>query len=133
MIVHRFKGGTGTSSRVIDPDDGGSTVGVLVQANYGRRDAIFLRTGRWARRDKLGPWTVGVLEDELDVARVSPARNDRQRLEVSLRDLQEELFNLRFQYATRQLTNHARIQVVRRDIARIKTLLRERALNVEVA
>jgi large subunit ribosomal protein L29 len=50
-----------------------------------------------------------------------------------LRDLQEELFNLRFQYATRQLTNHARIQVVRRDIARIKTLLRERALDAEVA
>ena len=45
-----------------------------------------------------------------------------------LRDLQEELFNLRFQYATRQLTNHARIQQVRRDIARIKTLLHERAL-----
>jgi len=45
-----------------------------------------------------------------------------------LRDLQEELFNLRFQYATRQLTNHSRIQQVRRDIARIRTLLRERAL-----
>jgi large subunit ribosomal protein L29 len=43
-----------------------------------------------------------------------------------LRDLQEEMFNLRFQYATRQLTNHARIQLVRRDIARIKTLMRER-------
>ena len=46
-----------------------------------------------------------------------------------LRDLQEELFNLRFQYATRQLTNHSRIQQVRRDIARIRTLLRERALQ----
>src|SRR3954454_24879639 len=34
MIVHRFKGGTGTSSRIIDPEDGGFTVGVLVQANY---------------------------------------------------------------------------------------------------
>ncbi|HZT09315.1 MAG TPA: 50S ribosomal protein L29 [Chloroflexota bacterium] len=45
-----------------------------------------------------------------------------------LRDLQEELFNLRFQYATRQLTNHARMQLVRRDIARIRTLLREREL-----
>jgi large subunit ribosomal protein L29 len=47
-----------------------------------------------------------------------------------LHDLQEELFNLRFQYATRQLTNHARIQQVRRDIARLKTLLRERAVEV---
>ncbi len=45
-----------------------------------------------------------------------------------LQDLQEEMFNLRFQYATRQLTNHARIQVVRRDIARIQTLLRERVV-----
>jgi large subunit ribosomal protein L29 len=42
---------------------------------------------------------------------------------------QEELFNLRFQYATRQLANHARIKVVRRDIARIRTILRERDLE----
>jgi L-aminopeptidase/D-esterase-like protein len=40
MVVHRFKGGTGTSSRVVDPEDGGYTVGVLVQANYGRRDTL---------------------------------------------------------------------------------------------
>src|SRR5262249_22553121 len=40
MVVHRFKGGTGTSSRVIDPDEGGYTVGVLVQANYARREAL---------------------------------------------------------------------------------------------
>lgn len=43
-------------------------------------------------------------------------------------DLREELFNLRFQYATRQLTNHARMRVVRRDIARIQTVLRQREL-----
>ena len=40
MVVHRFKGGTGTASRVIAPEEGGSTVGVLVQANYGRRDTL---------------------------------------------------------------------------------------------
>jgi len=40
MVAHRFKGGTGTSSRIIVPDEGGYTVGVLVQANYGRRDAL---------------------------------------------------------------------------------------------
>jgi L-aminopeptidase/D-esterase-like protein len=40
MVVHRFKGGTGTSSRVVDPEDGRYTVGVLVQANYGRRDTL---------------------------------------------------------------------------------------------
>lgn len=43
-----------------------------------------------------------------------------------LGDLQEELFNLRFQFATRQLTNHSRIGVVRRDIARVRTLLHQR-------
>ena len=43
-------------------------------------------------------------------------------------DLREELFNLRFQYATRQLTNHARMREVRRDIARIQTVLRQREL-----
>jgi D-aminopeptidase len=37
MICHEFKGGTGTSSRVLDAEDGGWTVGVLVQANYGQR------------------------------------------------------------------------------------------------
>jgi len=37
MIAHRFKGGTGTSSRVLEAKSGGYTVGVLVQANYGSR------------------------------------------------------------------------------------------------
>jgi len=40
MIAHGFKGGTGTSSRVIDAKGGGYTVGVLVQANYGARDLL---------------------------------------------------------------------------------------------
>ena len=38
MICHEFKGGIGTASRVLDADVGGYTVGVLVQANYGKRD-----------------------------------------------------------------------------------------------
>ncbi len=38
MICHEFKGGIGTASRVIDEAAGGFTVGVLVQANYGKRD-----------------------------------------------------------------------------------------------
>jgi D-aminopeptidase len=37
MICHEFKGGIGTASRVVPPDSGGHTVGVLVQANHGRR------------------------------------------------------------------------------------------------
>lgn len=40
MICHEFKGGIGTSSRVLDAADGGWTVGVLVQANYGRRERL---------------------------------------------------------------------------------------------
>jgi D-aminopeptidase len=40
MVAHRFKGGIGTSSRVLTPEQGGYTVGVLVQANYGRRELL---------------------------------------------------------------------------------------------
>ena len=48
---------------------------------------------------------------------------DREQLDAKLRELHEEMFNLRFQVATHQLTNTARIRQVRRDIARVKTLL----------
>ncbi|MGI9145914.1 MAG: 50S ribosomal protein L29 [Chloroflexota bacterium] len=48
--------------------------------------------------------------------------------EVRLSELSEEMFRLRFQFATRQLTNTARIRVVRRDIARVKTLQRQQQL-----
>ncbi|MFN8341818.1 MAG: P1 family peptidase [Cyclobacteriaceae bacterium] len=40
MVVHQFKGGTGTSSRLLDTEEGGYTVGVLVQANYGSRKLL---------------------------------------------------------------------------------------------
>lgn len=52
-------------------------------------------------------------------------------LATKLDDYQQELFNLRFQRATGQLTNTARKRVVRKDIARIKTILRERQLTAE--
>ncbi len=48
--------------------------------------------------------------------------------ETRLKELQEELFNLRFQFATRQLTNTARIRQVRRDVARVRTAQRQREL-----
>ena len=51
--------------------------------------------------------------------------------EARLRELQEELFRLRFQFATRQLTNTARIRQVRRDIARAKTLQRQQELAAQ--
>lgn len=48
-----------------------------------------------------------------------------------LQEVYQELFNLRFRKATKQLDNTARIRVVRRDIARIKTIMRERKLQAE--
>ena len=45
------------------------------------------------------------------------------------RQYKEELFNLRFQQATGQLENTARLSQVRKNIARIKTVLRQQALN----
>ncbi|NIS70509.1 MAG: 50S ribosomal protein L29 [Proteobacteria bacterium] len=48
-------------------------------------------------------------------------------LKAKEKDLREELFNLKFQHATGQLENSARIPQVRKDIARVKTTLREKA------
>jgi large subunit ribosomal protein L29 len=47
-----------------------------------------------------------------------------------LREAKEELFNLRFQLATGQLSNNRRMRVVRREIARVYTVLRERELGL---
>lgn len=47
-------------------------------------------------------------------------------LEKQLKDLRDEQFNLRFQHATGQLENTARIRQVRRSIARIKTVMNEK-------
>ena len=50
-----------------------------------------------------------------------------QELEDKIKDLKEELFNLRFQNATNQLDNTSRIKEVRRNIARIQTVITEKA------
>ena len=47
-----------------------------------------------------------------------------------LRESKEELFNLRFQMATGQLSNNRRLRVVRQEIARVYTVLRERELGL---
>jgi large subunit ribosomal protein L29 len=52
------------------------------------------------------------------------------RLVDELKKAKEELFNLRFQSATGQLESHGRIRAVKRDIARIYTVLRERELGI---
>ncbi|CAB4734070.1 unannotated protein [freshwater metagenome] len=62
---------------------------------------------------------------------VGELRNlDNEELVAKLREAKEELFNLRFQGATGQLENHGRLRAVRKDIARIYTILRERELGI---
>jgi large subunit ribosomal protein L29 len=55
---------------------------------------------------------------------------DDEQLLVRLREAKEELFNLRFQVATGQLDNNRRLHTVRKDIARIYTVMRERELGI---
>ncbi len=62
-----------------------------------------------------------------DAIKELPVSELTERLE----NTREELFNLRFQLATGQLDNYRRIRLLRRDIARVKTVLRERELASE--
>ncbi|MCL1858199.1 MAG: 50S ribosomal protein L29 [Oscillospiraceae bacterium] len=52
----------------------------------------------------------------------------KEDLEKKIKELKEELFNLRFQHAINQLDNPIRLKHVRKDIARSLTILREREL-----
>jgi large subunit ribosomal protein L29 len=64
---------------------------------------------------------------------LAPAELDtfeNSRLVEELRKAKEELFNLRFQSATGQLEGHGRVRAVKRDIARIYTVMRERELGI---
>ncbi len=55
---------------------------------------------------------------------------DDEQLVAALRESKEELFNLRFQVATGQLDNNRRLHTVKKDIARIYTVMRERELGI---
>ena len=55
-----------------------------------------------------------------------------EEIERKVKDLKVELFNLRFQLATGQLDNPMRLNEVRKNIARCKTVLRERELKLDV-
>jgi large subunit ribosomal protein L29 len=55
---------------------------------------------------------------------------ENERLVDELKKAKEELFNLRFQSATGQLESHGRLKSVKRDIARIYTVIRERELGI---
>jgi large subunit ribosomal protein L29 len=63
------------------------------------------------------------------VAEVRDLTDDE--LVTRLREAKEELFNLRFQVATGQLDNNRRLHTVRKDIARIYTVMRERELGID--
>lgn len=53
-----------------------------------------------------------------------------QELEDKVKNLKQELFNLRFQNATNQLDNPSRIASVKKDIARVKTVLKEKEIGI---
>ncbi|HEV7935569.1 MAG TPA: 50S ribosomal protein L29 [Actinomadura sp.] len=65
----------------------------------------------------------GLTAEEL---RIEPG----DELATKLKEAKEELFNLRFQGATGQLENHGRLRAVKREIARIYTVMRERELGI---
>ena len=52
-----------------------------------------------------------------------------EELELKIKELKDELFQLRFQHAINQLDNPMRLKAVKKDIARIKTVLRQRELE----
>jgi len=56
-----------------------------------------------------------------------------EELQQKVSELKQELFNLRFQLATNQMDNPMRLKEVRRNIARARTILRERELKLERA
>jgi len=72
---------------------------------------------------KLGRWL------KLKVEEIR-ARSDEE-LAKRLEEAYQELFNLRFRAATRQLVNHREIPRVRREIARLKTIIREREPGIK--
>ena len=52
-----------------------------------------------------------------------------EELEAKLKELKSELFNLRFRQASRQLDNHLSINLIKKDIARVNTVIRARQLK----
>ena len=62
-----------------------------------------------------------------EIRELSPAE-----LNQKLNDLKAELFNLRFQHAINQLDNPIRLKAVKKDIARVKTIIRELELKEKV-
>ena len=74
------------------------------------------------------------MESYLKVADNTGAKEIREltveKLEAKLQELKKDLFMLRMQHATNQLDNPLQIAAVKKDIARIKTIIREKETNV---
>ena len=74
------------------------------------------------------------MESYLKVADNTGAKEIRslsvEKLEEKLQDLKKDLFMLRMQHATNQLDNPMQIAAVKKDIARIKTIIREKETNI---
>jgi len=69
----------------------------------------------------------GVISNANDLRILEP-----DELVTKLREAKEELFKLRFQYASGQLENHGRLNSIRKDIARIYTVMREIELGITI-
>lgn len=57
-------------------------------------------------------------------------KKSKEELEIEVKELKSELFKLRFQHATNQLENPLKIKEVKRNIARVKTLIKEKELGI---
>ena len=57
-------------------------------------------------------------------------KKSKEELEIEVKELTSELFKLRFQHATNQLENPLKIKEVKRNIARVKTLIKEKELGI---
>ena len=95
----------------------------LRRAMHKLPDEVQVREARGrVRRDGQGHWPP-----------LSCARSTEEELDGKLREAKIELFNLRFQAATGQLDSNGRLRAVRKEIARIYTVMRERELGIVTA
>ena len=84
---------------------------------------------RTVRHDIARIYTV-MRERELGLTAAQLRSSSPEELSSKLAEAKEELFNLRFQGATGQLESHGRLRAVRKEIARIYTVMRERELGI---
>ena len=103
-----------------------------------RKGLLYLRTRRtrrahhelhWNQGDPATPvWGLPVMLERNKAMNATELRDKTpDQLNEELTNLKKEAFNLRFQQATGQLENPARMRTVKRDVARIKTILNEKA------